>query len=285
MLNWNDFEILVAIREAKTLSGAARQLGLNQSTVSRILKRMEADLSMQIFSNASGAYEITPEGTPYLLVGKEMEKALAILKQSASPNTARGTVRLTTIEALVGFLLRHISSFHREFPHVTVELNGSNQNVNLPQRRFHAALRLGRETKAKTMLMRKIGDIGISAYRRRNDTKASMDWIGYEGSLSGIPEEKWLRSRTKKTKQRLNVSSYVTMEEAIEQGLGKGLIPQFMGDENPLLQRSSGSKPLLSREIWFISHPDSRKDLAMNCFSEWLFKLFKEERPRLASME
>lgn len=278
MLNWNDFEIIVAIRETKTLSAAARHLGLNQSTISRILKRIETDLGKQIFSTTSGYYEITPDGEPYLLVGKEMSNAVSSLQQSMPATSIQGTIRLTTIEALVEFLLSHISGFQREFPQIAIELNGSNQNVNLPQRSYHAALRLGRETKTKSMLMKKVGEIGISAYKKYNDQTASTHWIGYEASLSSIPEERWLRANTKTTKPRLHVSSYLTMESAIEQGLGIGLLPQFMGDRNQKLQRATGPKILLEREVWFISHPESRRDPAMECFSTWLFKLFEKNR-------
>jgi len=283
MLNWSDYEVIVAIRETQTLSAAARRLGLNQSTVSRILKRIEMDLKHSIFSNDSGVYELTPEGEPYFHVGKVMEKAVSGLGQSLPSSSIVGTVRLTTIESLVGYLLHRLKSFKEQFPNISIELNGSNQNVNLSQRGFHAALRLHREEHSKSLLTKKVSEIGVSGYRKRI-APFSSDWIGYETSLASIPEEKWLRSKTKKRKQLLHVSSYITMETAVGQGLGTGLLPRFMGDQNPNLQCITGSRPVLTRPLWFVSHPEFRRDPAVQSFSNWLFKQLESDQTFLAGI-
>lgn len=269
--------MIVSIHENRTLSAAARRLGLNQSTVSRILKRIESRLGLPLFLNASGTYELTSEGEAYFRTGKQMEQAVSELGMSRSDPAIQGTLRLTMIEALVGYLVGRIGEFNREFPRIRIELNGSNQNKSLPRREFHAALRLDREEAAKSLLIKKLGEFGISGYQRRGGT-ASSEWIGYESSLASIPEEKWLRSRAKTSGQRLRVSSYATMERAIALGLGTGLLPRFMGDLNPDLHRVTGDKPVLKRPIWFMTHPDFRQDPAMRSFSTWLFQLFEKDR-------
>lgn len=283
MPNWSDYQIIVAIREAQTLSGAARRLELNQSTISRILKRIETNLKEPLFSRASGVYELTPEGEPYFRVGKEMERAISEFAHSRSSSSTQGTVRLTSVEALVKYLLIRLATFRERFPNIAVELNGSNQNVNLSQRQFHAALRLHREENSKSLLTKKVGEIGISGYRKRVGS-ASSEWIGYESTLASIPEEKWLRIQTKKRKPLLYVSSYVTMETAIEQGFGVGLLPRFIGDQNAALQRMTGEQPVLSRPLWFISHPEYRRDPAMEIFSKWLFQQISDDKSLLGGL-
>jgi DNA-binding transcriptional LysR family regulator len=277
VLKWNDFEIIISIQETQTLSSAARRLGLNQSTISRILKRIETELGHPVFSSESGLYELTPEGEPYFHVGKKMEGAASALQNLSPQSSIRGTVRLTTVEALVGYLLTRISGFSLEYPGISVELNGSNQNVSLSQRGFHAALRLHREENGRSLLTKKVGELAISGYQRRAGTPSSQ-WIGYEATLASIPEEKWLRMKTGKKKQSLHVSSYATMETAIAQGLGSGLLPRFMGDQNPELQRMTGNRSVLTRPVWFISYPESRRDPAVHSFSTWIFKQFEKDR-------
>ena len=111
MLNWSDFEIIVAIAETKTLSAAARKLGVNQSTISRGLKRMEDRLDEALFKNRHGFYELTPKGKPYFQTGKSMEKAVSKIEKESPKNLVKGTVRLSTVEALVGYLIDRISEF------------------------------------------------------------------------------------------------------------------------------------------------------------------------------
>jgi DNA-binding transcriptional LysR family regulator len=277
MLQWNDFAIIVAIQESKTLSAAARTLGLNQSTISRILKRIERDSGQQIFSNTSEGYTATSAGKAYYKTGKEMEMAALTLAKANPANEIQGVVRLSCVEAFVSYLLEKISSFQNQYPKITIELSGSNQNVNLPQRTFHAALRLGRESRSPSVLTKKIAEYGVSVYKARGHTER-LNWIGYESTLSSIPEEKWLKRKTGKTRQSLHVSSYLTMEKAIEKGLGMGLLPDFMGSRNELVERLPSGKKALIREVWFVSHPESRRDPAMECFAPWLFKTFEEDR-------
>lgn len=145
MLNWSDFEVIVAIKNAKTLSAAAKTLGVNQSTISRCLKRIESDLGQQIFLNKTGNYELTPEGIPFFNAGKAMEQSIMELERSTPQSVIQGVVRVSTVEVLVNYLLDRIDGFREKFPHVSIELNGSNENVHLPRRNFDSALRLCRE--------------------------------------------------------------------------------------------------------------------------------------------
>jgi DNA-binding transcriptional LysR family regulator len=273
VINWSDFEIIVAIEESKTLSSASRRLKVNQSTISRRLKRIEELLGYKIFSNTGAAYELTEEGRPYLHTGKIMEKSIIELEKFSPEAAVQGTIRISTVEALVGYLLTRIDSFRKDFPRIVIEFNASNENVYLPRRTFDAALRLSREESSKSLLTKKVGEISVSAYQKRNVEKP-LQWIGYETSLSKIPEEKWLRSKTKGHKQNLRVSGYVAMEKALELGLGMGLLPHFMADTNPLLQKISGAGSVLTRPLWFVTHPDTRQTPAMQSFSKWLFNQF-----------
>jgi len=80
------------------------------------------------------------------------------------------------------------------------------------------------------------------------------------------------------------VSSYVTMEPAIERGFGTGLLPRFIGDQNPTLQRITGDRPVLVRPLWFVSHPEYRREPAMQAFSKWLFQQLESDKSLLSGL-
>lgn len=48
--DWSDLQTVLAISEAGSLSGAARALGVNQSTISRRLRSIEASLDRAVFA-------------------------------------------------------------------------------------------------------------------------------------------------------------------------------------------------------------------------------------------
>jgi DNA-binding transcriptional LysR family regulator len=55
-LGWDDFELLERIREAGTLSGTARALGVHQTTAARRLAALERRLGSALFARIEGRF-------------------------------------------------------------------------------------------------------------------------------------------------------------------------------------------------------------------------------------
>jgi DNA-binding transcriptional LysR family regulator len=278
-MEWNDLSIVLAIYRSKTLSGAARVLSVNQSTISRALQKIEAKNRKRLFYQSAGKYEITPDGRPYVVAASKIEETIESLNKTnaeSNPSETEGRIRLTTIETLVTrYLVPRLGEFTRAFPRIEIELNGSDATANLNLRQFDAALRLGRVEKGESLMMKKLGEFGVAGYSL---SQSETRWLGYEARLSSIPEEKWLHRYCTKSPPLLRVSGYSAMHQAILQGLGAGLIPCFLGDETPRLKRVTGQKPILNRPIWFISHRESRNQQCLQIFARWLFEIFDRDR-------
>ena len=63
MENWDDLKFVLAVARAGGLSGAARKLGVNHSTVSRRLSALEAALGTRLFERLPGGLVPTAAGT------------------------------------------------------------------------------------------------------------------------------------------------------------------------------------------------------------------------------
>lgn len=273
---WDDFRLALAIRKAGTLSGAARLLRVNQSTVSRALQRLEQRWGRPLFLNLAGEYRPTPGAEPMLEIAKQMDQLVEGLRWPAEGAGISETVRMTSVEAVVvGYLAPKLAEFRSRYPSIQLELNGSNETFNLLRRNFDVALRLERERKQGNLVQKKLAEFGIGVYGHAASPMGA--WIGYEASLAGIPEEKWLRKELKGETPRLRVGSYLSMERAIQEGLGIGLLPFFMGDKNPQLVRQSGTKPVVTRALWFIAHPEARRRPGVARFREWLVGELKRD--------
>jgi DNA-binding transcriptional LysR family regulator len=279
MLDWSDFQIILAISRSGTLSDAARILKVSQSTISRALQRIETKTKQRIFFNLSGRYQITSEGSRFLKVAESFDEIVDEFSHGESQVAkVTGLVRITSIEAFIsGYFVAALPEFKKKFPDISFELNGSNERMNLLKRGYDLSLRLDRERTSGSLIQKKITEIGVAIYTRKalpgspgSQTNVSGAWLGYETALSEIPEEKWLRAKFKNHAPSLRVSSYVSMEKAIEEGLGVGLLPCFMGDRNPKIERANGSRAVLTRPIWLISHPEARRQPSVDCFVKWL---------------
>lgn len=276
MLEWNDFQILLSIQRSGTLSDAGRRLKVSQSTISRALQRIERQSRHRVFLNIGNRYQVTPEGQRLLTIAEKFDAILdGYDHQAASTAELAGIIRLTSIEPLVAsYLIEKLSHFRRSYPRVEFELNGSNETKDLLKRGYDLSLRLDRERKSGSLIQSKVAEFGVAIYSRDPE---QTQWIGYETALSGIPEEKWLREKLRGTKPTLRVGSYLSMEKAIETGLGMGLLPCLMGDKNPHLKRIGSLRPVFHRHLWLISHPEVRREPCVDDFVKWLTVELKKD--------
>lgn len=287
MLEWNDFQIILAIYRTGTLSDSARLLKVNQSTISRALQRIETKAKQRIFFNLAGRYQITSEGKRYITAAESFDKIAEEFSHGDSEaSQVTGVVRLTSIEAFIsGYLVAALPAFNKKFPDIALELNGSNETMNLLKRGYDLSLRLEREKTAASLIQKKIADIGIAVYTHKSLTSdKSSSWIGYETALAQIPEEKWLKANVKDQKFSIRVSSYLSMEKALEEGLGMGLLPCFLGDKNPRLQRTANARSVMNRSIWLISHPETRREPSVDSFVKWLTVDLENNKSKLLGL-
>ena len=60
-LRWDDLQIVLAVAEQRSLSGAARLIGVNHATVLRRIEALERQLGTQLFDRPPGGYRLKPE--------------------------------------------------------------------------------------------------------------------------------------------------------------------------------------------------------------------------------
>jgi DNA-binding transcriptional LysR family regulator len=120
--------IFLAVAEANALNGAARQLGLSPSAVSKHVAALENQLGTQLFTRTTRHIALTEVGATYL---ENCRQILADLdKADAEARSASGTVQgHLRVEAPPGFAHRHVAphlpAFLKQFPHLTIELKGN----------------------------------------------------------------------------------------------------------------------------------------------------------------
>lgn len=85
-MNWDDIRYLLAIGRSGTLSAAARQLKVDQTTVARRLKGAEGDLGVRLFDRIEGRHMPTAQGEMALQRGTRVElEVLALGKRHDRP--------------------------------------------------------------------------------------------------------------------------------------------------------------------------------------------------------
>ncbi len=94
--DWNALQSFLAVVRAGRLTAAAKQLGVDHSTLSRRITELERSLQVRLFDRQPSGYTLTPQGEALLDAAQSMETtALGILTGVAGSSLKiAGTVRI-----------------------------------------------------------------------------------------------------------------------------------------------------------------------------------------------
>jgi DNA-binding transcriptional LysR family regulator len=80
----------------------------------------------------------------------------------------------------------------------------------------------------------------------------------------------------------LRCNSWLAQLAAARAGLGLAVLPCFLADPEPALQRALPPEPGLASELWLLTHPDLRRTARVRAFMDRLAASLRKERGRLA---
>jgi DNA-binding transcriptional LysR family regulator len=278
-MDWNDLHYLLAVSRAGTLAGAARRLGVNQTTVARRLAAAERALATRLFERVDGGLRPTKAGEAAIARAGEVEQSVQALELGIGGKDAEiaGSVRLTAVPVLINRLLvPALTELRAGYPRLQLDLIAEARNASLTRREADIALRLARPEAGRGLLARRLGQVDYAVYRARRRSADRLPWITYDEALAHLPHARWLEAASRsETPAALSVNDAETMLQAIQAGLGKSLLPCFVADGERALRRLSGGKPVVSRELWLLTHRELRHHARMAAVVDWLARLVK----------
>src|SRR5436190_20145376 len=133
----------------------------------------------------------------------------------------------------------------------------------------------------------KLGTFAVALYRRRGADTAA--WVAYtEEQAQGQSHEpaRWVERQVEETGMpvALRASTLLMHVEAIRAGTGRGVIPCYIGDGHPLLERLTAPIPELAATYWMIVHRDLRRAPCVRAVIDWMKVLFAQQRDAIAGV-
>ncbi|MTI17442.1 LysR family transcriptional regulator [Rhodobacteraceae bacterium RKSG542] len=116
-------EVFDAIMRSGTVSAAARELGMTQSAVSRILARLEEELGFPLFYRERGTLIPAPRSSDMLSRVRSVLDAVSSIRelQNESNNPIRGKLNFVTVPSLsFSFVPEVLKAFYEQKPETRV---------------------------------------------------------------------------------------------------------------------------------------------------------------------
>jgi DNA-binding transcriptional LysR family regulator len=180
-----DLTAFVVVAEARNFTRAAAKLGLSQSALSQIVRRLETRLGVRLLARTTRSVAATEAGDRLVRSLAPMLHDLdqRIAELSAFRDRPSGTIRITTVEhAAKTILLPALSQLLPDYPDITVEVIVDYGLADVVADRFDAGIRLGEQV-AKDMIAVRIGPdipmaiVGSARYFRKHAPPADPDQL------------------------------------------------------------------------------------------------------------
>jgi DNA-binding transcriptional LysR family regulator len=277
--SWDDFRLVKAISDSRSLVGASQTLDLNHSTVFRRLGALEEKLSTRLFERSRNGYTPTAAGEEMIRLAGRMDQDIVDFERRIAGRDVKpaGDLRVTTNDAiLVHLMTRVFAAFREAYPDIRLDVVMANQSLNLSKRDADVAIRATLEP-ADTLVGRRIARFGWARYaakswgdRNRALQDETAPWVGFTDALSQIAAAKWLAANVESRRIVYRVDTVLGMAEAIAAGIGMVIVPCFIGDRMPSLIRLGMQKAESAGEfLWLLTHTDMRNSARVRAFMDF----------------
>lgn len=172
-------QAFIKVVDTGSFSSAATLQGSSQSHVSKMIRALESDLNVTLFTRTTRKLSLTEDAKRFLpharmVVERFQEAREAVYGDKAEP---RGKIRLLTSDGLGRFLfMPYLKSFLTRYPHLSIEHMVNDRKLDLVENNIDIALRMG--------------DLKDSAYRSRKIGLARRITVASQGYLesNGTPK-------------------------------------------------------------------------------------------------
>ena len=272
MLDWDDLRFFLAIARYGSLSAAAKELQVAQSTVGRRLTSLEASLGVRLLNRTPAGYEPTLAGHEVRERAERLEAEALTLERRVGGRDTRlaGLVRVTCAETVASHILAPcFAALHAQQPDIMIELIPNPRELSLSMREAEISVRLIRPEQ-NDLVVRRVGGLAFGLY-------ASPAYLAHRGELDfkggcpghhlitqlddiqDTPQTDWLADLAPRARIALQTSSHEAAVSAAVHGGGLACLARFRADREDGLIRLAVPFPAPSAGIWLVVHRDNRR--------------------------
>ncbi len=288
-MEWTDLRFFLAAVRGGNLSAAARELGVNYTTVGRRLDALQHGLGATLIQRTPDGLTLTRTGDAVKELCEKIEAtALEIERRAAGQDRELGgTVRLTATETLAArFLIPAMAALRRRHPELEIELIPDYRLLDLSRQQADLAMRNARPTDPH-LVCRRVGGFAITLYAsraylaargrpQRGAGLAGHDLVSWTYLLPATRGQ-FMGESVTDARIVFRSNSTLALMNAVAEGFGIGYIPCYLADEDPRLVRiwPDVTPPMV--KLWLIHHEDLRRTARIKLVSDAIAAALRRE--------
>ena len=290
--------VFAQVIEQGNLSAAAKHVGLSRAVVSYHIKKLETQLGIKLLNRSTRSIALTEAGSQYYERCRVIvEQALAANQQIENlKNNPTGLIKIACpVSVGLHTIVPALNSFRQLYPNIQLEINLSDEVVNIIKEGFDIAIR-GAALADSTLQATKLSTLStclcaspeyLIKYGRPNTPAqlASHDWVVYKLAASVLELKKGNRSYSVKFKGNVSTNNAAARTAFVEGGHGLGRIPTY--DAAPKIKAGSlvqllDDYQLNDIDVYAVFPPGAAESKKLRLLIDYLKDYFKKNKLSLS---
>ena len=294
-MDWDKLRIFHAVADAGSLTHAGETLHLSQSAVSRQIRALEESLNATLFHRHARGLIPTEQGELLFdatrAMNKRLDAAAARIRDSAEE--VFGESRITTT---IGFgslwLAPRLAGLYRQYPDLMIDLMLEERVLDLPMREADVAIRM-KEPSQADLIRKKLMTVQMRLYA----TQDYLDRVGTPTSLEHLSPHRLISQAASSTQvaagaglvnmllthpvgSRLTVNNYFGVLQGVLNGLGIGVLPNYVAQGEPQLVRVLPDIESVEVPVYLAYPEELRHSKRIGAFRDFVVEEIQKGRAR-----
>lgn len=275
-ISWDSYQLFIKVANAGGLSGAQAATGFSPATLGRRMLALEQQLGRSLFDRSQSGYVLTRDGRALLDHLKSFEAAERGVNIWSQNTSAPALVRITVGTWIAWFMAQNFSRLQKEHDNVRIELCVTEERAALAHRETDIGIRAVEPQEpnlAKTLL----GEVAYAAYCHRNVSDwQHLPWIAVLPHHAISAYLRWPHEHHA-GEIMVMVNRPRSLKDLAIAGAGRVILPCFVGDNDPHLQRAGDAIVPLRHKQWLVTHNDDRHRAEIRMLSKRIAGLIKAD--------
>ncbi|GGD34416.1 LysR family transcriptional regulator [Sinisalibacter lacisalsi] len=251
-MDWDKLRIFHAVADAGSLTHAGDTLNLSQSAVSRQIRALEESLNATLFHRHARGLILTEQGELLFDATRAMSQRLeaAVARIRDSKEEVFGELRVTTTTGFGSlWLAPRLPKLYERYPDLKIDLMLEERVLDLPMREADVAIRM-KEPSQADLVRKRLMSVNMRLYAM----PGYLDAHGRPTRPEDLHEHRLICMNTTTAqvsagasyvqellthdvKSLLTVNNYFGVLQAVLNGLGIGVLPDYVVHDFPDLER------------------------------------------------
>ncbi|MBX5159563.1 MULTISPECIES: LysR family transcriptional regulator [unclassified Rhizobium] len=271
--SWDSYQLFLQVARLGGLTGASTASGLSPATVGRRMLDLEQEVGRALFSRSQTGYRLTQDGQALLDHLQEMEAAARKVEAWRQSGEGGTTVRIAAGTWVAWLLTENFAAIRIPGDGFAISLTIGEARASLAYRESDIGIRAF-EPEEANLAARRLGEVAYAIYIRRNAAEIDERWIAVAEEEAISAYLRWPHANAT-AGIVATVNRPRSLPDLVRAGAGKAVLPCFVGDLDPELQRQGGELPELRHAQWIVMNAEDRHRPEIRTVADRMTKLIR----------